>query len=320
MFTVSASSTRMSFPNPLNTACLFLVFNRPETTATVFSVIKRARPPRLYVAADGPRRSKVGESELTAKVREIATAVDWPCELKTLFRGENLGCRRAVSEAITWFFQNEESGIVLEDDCLPSLSFFWYCEELLDRYRDCEQIKVISGDNKGFLTKSDSEISYHFIRYPLIWGWASWRRVWEEYDVDLFGYTREVLISENEKIDGRFHNIFKRILRNKLDTWDYQLFYSIARKKGICIIPNINLISNIGFGEEATHTMDPYSVQANVESHEIGIPLNHPPEIKVCRDLNSLVEEKIFLKKSIFHRVQLRLKRIRFEFFSRSYR
>ena len=121
-------------PYSLNTAVLFLVFNRLDTSKQVFQAISQAKPPRLYVAADGARVSKEGESEKVQAVRDyIMQNIDWKCEVKTLFRDENLGCKYAVSGAITWFFQNEEQGIILEDDCLPNQSFFWFCEELLER-------------------------------------------------------------------------------------------------------------------------------------------------------------------------------------------
>ena len=133
-------NTAIGVQMPLQTAVLFLVFNRPDTTAQVFEVIRQARPPRLYIAADGARPNRADEPELIARVREIATAVDWPCEVRTLFREENLGCKHAVSGGITWFFEHEEQGIILEDDCLPSQSFFWFCEELLEKYKDDKRV------------------------------------------------------------------------------------------------------------------------------------------------------------------------------------
>ncbi len=128
------ATTTLTLTAPLKTAVLFLVFNRPDTTAQVFDAIRKARPPRLYVAADGPRANREGEAEKVAKVREIATAVDWPCEVRTLFRDANLGCKRAVSGALDWFFGEEEAGMVLEDDCLPHPDFFRFCDALLERY------------------------------------------------------------------------------------------------------------------------------------------------------------------------------------------
>ena len=169
-------------PAPLQTAVLFLVFNRPDTTAQVFEAIRQAKPPRLYVAADGPREGREGEVERVDKVREISMAVDWPCEVKTLFREKNLGCKYAVSSAITWFFEQEEQGIILEDDCLPSQSFFWFCEELLNEYMYDQRIWQICGFSP--LVNKIKE-SYYLSKYSPIWGWASWRRAWSAYDAEI---------------------------------------------------------------------------------------------------------------------------------------
>ena len=163
---------------------LFLVFNRPDTTQRVFDAIRAAQPPRLYVAADGPRAGDPAEAERCAAVRRIATAVDWPCELVTLIRPENLGCKRAVSSAITWFFEYEPEGIILEDDCLPDPSFFGYCDALLEHYRDDDRIMCISGDN--FISAHcRTRPQLLFFSLCHIWGWASWARAWEHYSVDL---------------------------------------------------------------------------------------------------------------------------------------
>src|SRR5262249_47548369 len=160
---------------------LFLVFNRPETTARVMEAIRAAGPERLYVAADGPRDSKTGEAEHCAEVRQLAMNVDWPCDVRTLFRDRNLGCRRAVSSAITWFFEQEPEGIILEDDCLPSFDFFPYCAELLERYRDDERVMAICGSAYADVS-SDYPHSYYFSYYADMWGWATWRRAWLHYD------------------------------------------------------------------------------------------------------------------------------------------
>ena len=163
---------------PLKTAVLFLIYKRLDTARRVFEVIRVARPPRLYVASDGPRESKEGEAEKVQAVRDyVMSHIDWDCEVKTLFREKNLGCKYAVSGAISWFFENEEMGIILEDDCLPSMSFFWFCEELLDKYKDDERIVNITGCNfqQG---RNNTGYSYYFSIYSHIWGWAGWRSSW----------------------------------------------------------------------------------------------------------------------------------------------
>ena len=179
-------SANLTTFTPLNTAVLFLVFNRLDTTKQVFETIRQAKPQRLYIAADGARASRVGEAAQVQAVRDYVTShVDWECEVKTLFREQNLGCKYAVSSAIAWFFENEEMGIILEDDCLPDPTFFNFCQELLARYRHDQRIGVISGDNFQFGHRRNDD-SYYFSKYVHIWGWATWRDRWvNSYDVTI---------------------------------------------------------------------------------------------------------------------------------------
>jgi len=171
----------MSLEKAVETPLLFLVFNRPEPTARVFERIRAMRPATLYVSADGPRAGRDGEYDACRKVREIVKNVDWDCDTKYLFHDSNLGCKKGVSTGITWFFENEAEGIVLEDDCLPDPSFFQFCSELLTRYRDDGRIGLIAGTN--YLGESECEDDYFFSRHCPIWGWASWRRAWSRYDL-----------------------------------------------------------------------------------------------------------------------------------------
>ncbi len=267
---------------PLNTPVLFIIFRRLDTTKQVFEQIRKAKPPKIYIAADGARENIPGEYEKVKEVRNyVLNNIDWDCEVKTLFREKNLGCGHAVSEAITWFFENEEMGIILEDDTVPSLSFFWFCEELLNRYKDDLRIWQVSGTNFHFGWKRDKDYSYYFSYYGAIWGWATWRNRWEKYDFnmryldeliaknylwDLFGNQREA--------DSRI-NIFKQI-RNGLDTWDFQWTYTKLTNSGLSIVPVVNLIKNIGFREDATHTRTVKDKKAEMENYEIEFPLKHP--------------------------------------------
>lgn len=241
------------------TPILFLIFNRPDTTEKVFQEIRKQKPKYLYVAADGPRSDKEGEAEKCRQTREIINRIDWDCEFKTLFREKNLGCKIAVSSAINWFFENVEEGIILEDDCFPSESFFNFCEILLEKYRCDTRVMHISAENP--LDDSFGEASYYFSKIPHIWGWASWRRAWQKYDVefqDFEGFIQNNLI-ENvfpEKYAQKYWNkIFSRVKDGKINTWDYQWTYTLFVNNGLSINPNLNMISNIGFGVEgATHT------------------------------------------------------------------
>lgn len=258
-------------------AILFLVFNRVDPTSLVFQEIKKAAPKRLYIAADGPRNAD--EFEKCKQVREIATNIDWDCEWKTLFREENLGCKIAVSDAINWFFEQEEQGIILEDDCLPSSSFFGFCSEMLKKYKDDDRIGHISGANFQNGIKRGAG-SYYFSRMPQIWGWASWRRTWKNYDVNMSSFSN---FSVSDLENSPSHALYKEswyknlddTYQGKIDTWDYQYCYLNLINNYLSISPNQNLIKNIGFGADATHTTGEEHVFANLETGEMDLVV-HP--------------------------------------------
>ncbi len=281
-----------------DTPILFIIFNRPDTTQEVFNAIRAIKPKKLYVTADGARKGNQNDLINCPKTREIMN-IDWDCDLKTLYRDENLGCRNAVSDAITWFFNQEEKGIILEDDCLPDLSFFPFCEELLEKYKDDEQIMLISGDNfqNG---KKQGEASYYFSRYNHIWGWASWRRVWEHYDVDMNtfpenkekGFLNEIFSSK--KARNYWLKRFEKAYNGEINTWDYQWTYTIFSRNGISILPNVNLISNIGFGNQSTHTAKMNNKMANLPLGSITFPLTHPSEIKINLQADNYTFKTIF--------------------------
>jgi hypothetical protein len=267
----------------LNTPVLFIVFNRPETTVQVFEAIRKAKPKQLFVAADGPRLDKEGEKERCEEARRIATDVDWDCEVKTLFREENIGCGRGPAEAITWFFKYVEQGIILEDDCLPTQSFFKFCEELLIRYKEDENIFIISGTNQ--LGIYQSHYSYFFSNIAGIWGWATWKRAWDVYDYSMKSWADE---KNKESVTNFFRypwqreyyiKRFEETYRNDVSWWDYQWYYTRIINKSLGIIPAKNLISNIGFNENATHTFNKDAREANALSYDLDWPLIHPHSI-----------------------------------------
>jgi hypothetical protein len=285
----------------LRSALLFLVFNRPDTTACVFNEIRKARPERLYVAADGPRASRPGEGERCGATRRIATAVDWPCQVKTLFREQNLGCKRAVSSAIDWFFAHEEEGIILEDDCVPDPTFFRYCDELLEYYRNDSQVALVSGDNFQFGT-TRAEASYYFSRYVHIWGWASWRRVWRLYDRDCRNWPEFDRSGRlNEVLKGRprearyWRGRFQAVHAGRIDTWDYQLNLMMWSHRMMSILPQVNLISNIGFGADATHTRGE-SRFGNMAVEPMSFPLKHPDTRATNDAADDLTARQMFLQ------------------------
>lgn len=245
----------------MDSAVLFIVFNRPEVTARVFAEIRRARPPRLYVAADGPRSDRPDDVENCRRTRAIIDGVDWPCELHTRFQNENIGCRKAVSGAIDWFFMNEECGIVLEDDCLPEPTFFNFCEQMLVRYQDDARVGHITGTAFFDATSlRDIDSDYVFSHHITVWGWASWRRAWRDFDLDLAAWNsfpRERLLPSMypwapERTVRANDNA--RAQAGSANAWDYQWSFTNRSQSRLAVVPRRNQIVNIGFGDGATHT------------------------------------------------------------------
>lgn len=247
----------------MNTPVLFIIFKRYDTALQVFDTIRKAKPSRLYVAADAPRK-EAGEEERRdcMRTREIVRKIDWLCEVKTLFQTENQGCGLGPYKAITWFFQHEEMGIVLEDDCCPHQDFFGYCEELLEKYKDDASITLITGRN-NYGANSPHGVSYFLSALHFCWGWASWRRVWEKYDYTLQNITPLQYFKALMKYFG-WRNIFTILWRMNIfyfckkkqprDIWDYQFCVTTQVMGGYTLVPVHNLIRNIGNDERATHT------------------------------------------------------------------
>lgn len=264
-----------------NTPILFLIFNRPDTTKQVFEIIRKVRPNKLYLAADGPRASKLGEVDLCMQTRTIVSQIDWDCEVKTLFRTENLGCKVAVSSAIDWFFENEEQGIILEDDCLPNESFFNYCEQLLNKYKEDYRVMHISGCILDYDYKEDYQFSYYFSKLASIWGWATWRRAWKHYDVNMASYnsfvSQKLIIDTipNPRVRSHFVDMFKQIVFDKKDTWDYQWSYALLSNYGLSVMPLKSMVTNIGFDINALNSKNVESDLANIKAYDLE-KINHP--------------------------------------------
>jgi hypothetical protein len=279
---------------------LFLVFNRPDTTAQVMEAIRRARPPLLYVAGDGPRVDRPGEAALCEQARSLAMAVDWPCQVRSLHRAENVGCRLAVSAAIDWFFENEEAGIILEDDCLPSPDFFPFCAELLDRFREDERVMAICGSCYAD-PSSSYPASYYFSYYADIWGWATWRRAWRMYDRDMsrwpaFKRQDGLTAISGERVWHRAYwtKYFDAVHALRLDTWDYQWVYSVIDQHGLACYPVRNLVSNLGFRPDATHTVANDGGAPNPVSRlphaPLAFPLVHPQHVTRILELDREID------------------------------
>ena len=261
---------------------VLIMFNRPNLTRKVFDAIAAARPRMLFVVSDGPRSHAKGDVQLVNQCREIIKSVNWDCEVFTKYSEENLGCRDSVASGLSWVFSKVERAIILEDDCLPSKGFFQFCDELLELYKSDESIGSICGTNLDPAETLDITASYYASRYPAVWGWATWRRVWSQYssemkEPEILG-SREAILKQGLAPQSKRFWIsrLKLIAQMKLDTWDYQLVFLHWRTGMNSLVSKLNLVSNLGFGEGATHTINANSEFANKEKLEPVFPLLHP--------------------------------------------
>jgi len=265
----------------LRTPVVFIIFNRPDTTFKVFEKIREAKPQKLLIIADGARFPE--ELEKCNKARSIIGQIDWDCEVVTNFSEVNLGCKLRVSSGLDWVFSQVEEAIILEDDCLPTISFFFFCETLLDYYKNNEKVMHISGNNFQFRNLAN-HYSYSFSKYGGSWGWATWRRAWQHCDLDMKTWSN---VKHSDQINYIYDNwaekvywtnIFDLIFNGILNScWDYQWLYTRWVKKELSIVPAVNLVSNIGFNSNATHT-NYDSILANMKTENIW-EIHHPPLI-----------------------------------------
>ena len=279
---------------------LFLIFNRFETSKRVFDQIRKQKPKKLYISSDGARENVVGEKELVKNVRNfIMSKIDWDCSVFTLFRDANLGCGKSVYGALDWFFENELYGIILEDDCLPSDSFFLFCKEMLLRYIDDERIYMISGYNRQDVFETSDNNSYFFSNLGGIWGWASWRRAFKKFDWNMKEFDNFIQNDGFTKLLGKKLGEYRQkqlkpAIDNKIDTWDYKWGFARNLNSALSIVPKKSLIKNIGFGENATHTKGLDTEK--VELHELDFPLVHNQLVNP----NRLYDHMFFLNKETF--------------------
>jgi hypothetical protein len=276
----------------METPVVLVVFNRPEPARKVFEAVRAARPPRLFVVADGPRQGRAGEAEKCAATRAVADAVDWDCEVVRDFSDANMGCKARVASGIGRAFESVDRAIILEDDCVPSPSFFRYCDEMLERYADDERVMVVSGDNQLF-GAAEVEDSYYFSRYAHMWGWATWRRAWSLCDLDMRLWpearSRGLLNQYFHKASERYYweSLLQYVYEGNIDTWDYQWVFSIWANSGLCAVPRRNLIRNIGFDADATHTKRDCAY-ARLGAEDLSFPLAHPKTVMARSDLDEL--------------------------------
>ena len=280
----------------MNTPIVLIIFNRPDTTEKIFSVLAEVKPAQLFVVADGPRADRPGEAEKCAATRAIIERVEWDCDLKKNYSEINLGCGRRPATGISWAFEHVEQAIILEDDCIPHPTFFPFCAELLERYRDDERITQICGFNEH--ATHHTAYSYFFSRYPHCWGWATWQRAWRHYDFDiriwpdLRGTQWLAYILGNTRGARYWKDIFDDAFRcADKDFWDYQWTLCSWLQNGLTIKSTINLISNIGFGNTATHTKSPRSKIAYLPTTVMPFPLQHPAHVTPNSDIDRVIVE-----------------------------
>ena len=263
----------------------------------MFETIKLAQPSHLFVAADGPRDHVEGEKERCEQARAVIDAVDWDCEVKVLFRDENLGCGVAVSSAISWFFDQVEEGIILEDDCMAHPAFFGYCQDLLEAHRVDRRVMMIGGTN--FLPEEQQKIKKaHFSRCPMVWGWATWRSAWKLYDKsmsqlpDLIRSGKWKGLHEDTAALYYWMRCFCKCV--EIDTWDYQWFYSILVNDGIVANAGVNLIQNIGIGEDSTHTSNGYApILTDIEEKDfLALPVTS--DLIVDEKFDHMMHDRIY--------------------------
>lgn len=261
---------------------LFVIFNRPEISEISFAKIREIKPSRLYIAQDGARTNKIGEQERIIETRRrVLDNIDWDCEVKTQFQETNLGCGKGVFTAISWLFENEERGIILEDDCVVNSSFFYFMAEMLEKYKDDQRIGMVAGSNL-ISSYEETRFSYFFSRYKSCWGWGTWRRAWNNMDLRMKwrkDYLNDVICNSGYygKGSNKWLHQLKCIDENYVSAWDWQWFFTLSAQNQLCVYPSVNLVSNIGNDADATHTS---FATITYPSYNLKFPLNHP--LYVC--------------------------------------
>lgn len=300
----------------MNTSCpvIFIVYNRPNHARRVLEKIREFRPQHLYIIADGPKKGDRRDRNLCSETREVLdTCIDWPCRIYRDFASENLGCRLRVQSGISAAFQIFPEAVILEDDCLPDPSFFHFCAELLERYRNEVRVLQVSGCSHGVRSLPMLDSSYVFSRYPQCWGWATWRRSWIRYNygMESWGDTRSrrnlLSIFENDAEMKYWTKAFDRVAYGKIDTWDYQWVALAFATRCLTVIPSVNLVTNIGFGNGATHTTVVGEL-ADIPSAAIPFPLIHPDLVDIDHEADRKISAKCYREPSLFARGAAKLR------------
>lgn len=265
------------------TPVILIIFNRPDKVQQSLSAIRQVKPKQLLIAADGPRVSSYNDIDLCAAARKVIDSVDWDCEVYKNYAESNIGCANRIVSGLSWAFSLVDRAIILEDDCIPNYSFFLYCQELLTRFETDNRVMSISGHNVLLGQRRENYFyDYYFSRYPIPWGWATWKRAWELFDFELssldevyqIGLLNDILFDPHYvKI---WKNIFQAVLSQKIDAWDFRWTLSCWVQNGLSISPTVNLVTNIGYGQDSTHTNNSNSPYSRFPSETLKFPLKHP--------------------------------------------
>lgn len=283
----------------METPIVLIIFRRPQTTAKLLEALRQVKPKTLFIIADAPRASATGEFEKCRETRQLLENLDWDCQLYKNYSESNLGVFRRVSTGLDWVFSKVERAIILEDDCLPHPSFFPFCEELLARYAEDRRIGSISGNNFQAIQPSCPE-SYYFSRYHHSWGWATWRRAWDYFDAEMTHWPQardqhllRSILEESQALNY-WEDIFQKVYEGEIQAWDYRWTLSGWLQSFLNILPSVNLVSNIGFGADASNTLQARHPLANLPIQEIHFPLRHPPFILRNDEADRYTQNTIF--------------------------
>lgn len=284
----------------MNIPLLILVYNRPSETEILINNLKKIKPKKIFISADGPKNASL-DIKRNKEVKNILKKINWTKDIQLNYLKKNYGCKESVSKAIGWFFSKVKMGIILEDDCIPNKDFFLFTKEILVKYKNNNKIFMVSGNN--FLKKKIKiNDSYYFSKYNHCWGWASWARAWKNYDKNLTSWNN---FKKSKLWKNKFNNeyektywekIFDLCYKKKINSWAYPWLYSIWKKNGLCIIPKVNLVKNIGFNLNASNTFS--HQEFNYETNSIGNKISHPKIIKINNFADNFVLNNFFCPKN----------------------
>jgi hypothetical protein len=292
---------------------LLVIFNRPEKTRRVIDSLRMVKPEQIFIAADGPRDERSDDNEKCSSARQVVGEIDWPCSLQTRFLDKNLGCDPSVSSAISWFFEHVHQGVILEDDCIPHPDFFRFSSEMLERYKDDKRIMQVSGLSP--YPERDCQYDYHFSGSFRCWGWGTWRRAWSLYSDSLEQYDKhikQILPLYYPIYAGYLNrlNLYRVFRQGERDNWDFKWNIACYAQNALSVVPEKNLMANIGFDKEGTHTLlaDPFF--ANLKTNPIAFPLRHPPFVFADRIPEQNLSKNIFSNLPIKSKLGLRFRHI----------